>query len=595
MLFVYIFSCFILAATALAQPAFPPVRPNPTPPFHIPRGGEALDDGWQYMQTIADADTAYPNYLNTYPVEMAFTHQGRGFLATLHTVFHTPDGGRTWQNLDPLPPPSGGSAFNALRSPTYVTGMAPRPLARTSINYDSLYISSLNTSTNAGRVRLLSHFSNNYYLQLDTIHFYVGPHWLTGIAAPDSDNAFTFAGYDRLIYTRDSLSQPIITFWDSLYATPEDQWVAGPVARVNNLMMAVGSAHWISRDGGETWTTTPSADAQGDNGVSFADTLHGLTGGGRLNPSSGWVHVTTDGGVTWSGRVLETSYPIRCVEMVTPEIGFAAGGNYNTPAGEIWKTTDGGQTWNLDATMDAEITAIESERMSGAYVDVIAAGVYPDFRGGAWRSQLYLPDPSGAVLAIDPDTLDFGVVTRGDTGLVITTVRNDGGATAILYSLQSSHSAFAASDVISGVQIAPGGEIPLHLIFTPPDSDSVTEYSAVLTLLSADGRTEIIVMGAVPLSGDEQSVHLPQSASLTVWPNPGNAVFQIRFELARASAAAMSIFDLSGRVVKTLTQGNRNAGQHVVTWNAADAASGIYFVRLETTDARMTKKLLLVK
>ena len=588
----------LISVAGHAQPpAFPPPRPNPMPAFHVPRAGSPLDEGWQYTQTIVDADTGHPELFNAYPVQITFTHDGRDFIATLHTIFNSQDGGYTWHNLDPSPPPFGESTFNSLRVPVYISGLAARPVARTAITFDSLYISTFNANNNVGRVHLLYYTAPHYFLLSEIIHYFLGPHWLTGIALPDSDHALAFSGLDRLIYKRDSLSSPVITPWDSVYATQADHWVSGPVARVKRLMMAVGSEHWISRNAGTSWSTAAAADSQGDIGVSFADTLHGLTGGGTLNPSpSGWVHRTTDGGLTWSGSVLNSAYPIRCVDMVTPLIGFAAGGNYLTGHGVIWKTTDGGQTWNLDATMDAEITAIESELASGAYVNVSAAGVFPDFRGGVWRNQLYLPNLNGPVLTAEPDTLDFGMVARGDTGLANVTIQNGGLGDAVLTGTRSGNPAFAITNNVSGQLIAPGGQLQLQVIFVPPIIDTTTyAYAAVLSLVSADGHTDIIASGAVPLRSRERDPLLPQDVSLSVWPNPGTAIFQIRFELARASDATISIYDLTGREVSTLARGNQEAGEHVLSWNAGNSASGIYFVRLEIPGNQLMKKLLLVK
>jgi hypothetical protein len=57
----------------------------------------------------------------------------------------------------------------------------------------------------------------------------------------------------------------------------------------------------------------------------------------------------------------------------------------------------------------------------------------------------------------------------------------------------------------------------------------------------------------------------------------------------------VTIFDLSGRKVTTLARGTHAAGEHVVSWNAAETASGIYFARLETAATLLTRKLLLIK
>ncbi len=590
-------SILMLASFVFAQPPFPPLKPQPVPSFHIPEPGRALDENWQYVQTLVDADPAHPELFNAYPVQIAFTHEGRGVIATLHTGFRTFDGGHTWANLDPSPPPQ-SSSFNSLRAPVYISGIVPRPIARTAVLFDSLFLSTQNATTNAGRIRLLVFLGNNYLLLPDTIQFFNGPHWLTGLAIPDSNNIFAVSGFDRLIFYRDSLSYPnYLGPFDSVYATASEQWVAGPVAQSGNLMISVGSEQWISRNAGAAWEAVPPSDPQSDYGVSFADELHGMTGGGRLQPTpQGWVHVTTDGGVTWSARVLETTLPIRCVEMVTPEIGFAAGGNYMAATGAIWKTTDGGQTWTEDATMDAEITAIESKRESGAYVKVVAAGVYPDFRGGVWINRLYLPELSGPVLVPDPDTLDFGVVAPGGSDTLSFTIQNVGGDTAYITGTMSTNVRFNIVELVSSLDLAPQQSLTLHAVFTPHSQDSSGQYTATLAVLSSDGRTDITVFGSVPLgAGDSRHALLPAVTALNVWPNPGNAVFQIRYALTRASDVSVRIYDVIGRETAVLPQGPRVPGEHVLSWNAADVASGIYFVQLDAAAETMTTKVLLVK
>lgn len=83
------------------------------------------------------------------------------------------------------------------------------------------------------------------------------------------------------------------------------------------------------------------------------------------------------------------------------------------------------------------------------------------------------------------------------------------------------------------------------------------------------------------------------------YPNPFNPVTRIRFELPAASKAELRVFDVSGRVVKTLVDLPMDAGQHTVVWNGrSDAgrsvASGIYFYRLEAGDFVATRKMVLL-
>jgi photosystem II stability/assembly factor-like uncharacterized protein len=579
---------------------FPPVRPANPPAFFVPEPGRNLDEPWEYVQTLLDAIPDVPTLFNAVPVGMAFTREGRGYLATLHTVFRTTDGGQSWHNLDPFPPGTGQlSTFAALRSPNYVSAMSARLIDRDGFRLDTVLVTTINSANDTGSVRLV------YYLGgmiLDPTAIFSASAWLTGITVPDTSLAYVFAGLDGHIYANDSLG--IRTQWDLLnpakiliHSTRQDTlhlsdtWVSG-VTSAGHSMFAVGSHHWISRDDGAHWQIRPRADSLFDNCISFCDSFHGIIGGGMISPQSqGWVHMTTNSGATWTDRSLETDVPIRAVQMVTPEIAFAAGGDYNAGTGQVWKTSDGGATWTLELNVNAEIKTLGVTRTSTAYLDVFAVGVFPDFRAGVWRTRVYLPDTSQAVLIADPDTLDFGACRAhvGDT--LVTTLRNLGSvADTVLNIGTAPHFAAISSGV--PVPLAPGQQSLVSVVFL---SDSSGDFRAVLpvnNLLS--GRVTLICRASIPSAADN-SRPLPEDAGLTVYPNPGNAAFEIRFELARAQAVRLSVYDLTGRLVENLAQGNLSAGAHTQLWNGAPFSSGIYFVRLESPGGAMTRKLLLLK
>ena len=83
-------------------------------------------------------------------------------------------------------------------------------------------------------------------------------------------------------------------------------------------------------------------------------------------------------------------------------------------------------------------------------------------------------------------------------------------------------------------------------------------------------------------------------------PNPFNPLTTIRYTLPRASLVAMDVHDAQGRRVALLVQGDRDAGEHVITWNGKDAggvsvSSGVYFVRLEARGEVRVRKVVLLK
>ncbi|MBU1950967.1 MAG: proprotein convertase P-domain-containing protein [Candidatus Eisenbacteria bacterium] len=99
----------------------------------------------------------------------------------------------------------------------------------------------------------------------------------------------------------------------------------------------------------------------------------------------------------------------------------------------------------------------------------------------------------------------------------------------------------------------------------------------------------------VPVSGAPKSLALFSNT-----PNPLKMQTMIRFDLPKAGAVDLSIFDVTGRRVATLVSGAREAGTHQAVWTGRDqaghpVASGVYFYRLAVDNRELTKKMLLMK
>lgn len=78
-------------------------------------------------------------------------------------------------------------------------------------------------------------------------------------------------------------------------------------------------------------------------------------------------------------------------------------------------------------------------------------------------------------------------------------------------------------------------------------------------------------------------------------PNPFRGTTTIRFASPREGLMTLRVFDVSGRVVKTLVDGVTPAGRHSVVWDGRDekgrpASAGVYFYRLDGVDETLTRK-----
>ena len=89
---------------------------------------------------------------------------------------------------------------------------------------------------------------------------------------------------------------------------------------------------------------------------------------------------------------------------------------------------------------------------------------------------------------------------------------------------------------------------------------------------------------------------LPDQFSLeSAYPNPFNPTTTLSFSLPIESEVNISVYNLQGREVVTLLDGNINAGYHSITWHADNHSSGVYFVKMVADKYVDVQKLMLVK
>ena len=84
------------------------------------------------------------------------------------------------------------------------------------------------------------------------------------------------------------------------------------------------------------------------------------------------------------------------------------------------------------------------------------------------------------------------------------------------------------------------------------------------------------------------------------YPNPFNPVTTLRYDLPEDALVNITIYDMMGRVVKTMVNTQQNAGFKSVRWNATNdkgspVSAGLYLYTIEAGQYRQTKKVVLLK
>ena len=121
--------------------------------------------------------------------------------------------------------------------------------------------------------------------------------------------------------------------------------------------------------------------------------------------------------------------------------------------------------------------------------------------------------------------------------------------------------------------------------------DSCAWLGGATIALTGGGKLSPLTTGI-----DDKSGALPAELGLQQnYPNPFNPVTTIAYQLPAAGRVSLKVFDLRGREVATLVEGEAPAGSYTTVWNGANAASGLYFCQLATAQGLLTRRMLLVK
>ena len=118
-------------------------------------------------------------------------------------------------------------------------------------------------------------------------------------------------------------------------------------------------------------------------------------------------------------------------------------------------------------------------------------------------------------------------------------------------------------------------------------------YSYRVDVIDETGRRELFETDAVAASWMPLALHQNH-------PNPFNPSTTIGYYLPEKARIRLEVYDIAGRRIATLDDGERERGAHTATWNGMDkegtaVASGVYFSRLAAGKETISKKMVLLR
>jgi len=81
----------------------------------------------------------------------------------------------------------------------------------------------------------------------------------------------------------------------------------------------------------------------------------------------------------------------------------------------------------------------------------------------------------------------------------------------------------------------------------------------------------------------------------TPYPNPFNPATQISYQLPQNEDILISVYDMSGKHIKTLVKDYKKAGFYTANWDASPYPSGTYLIKMQSGPIKQTQKVVLIK
>ncbi len=405
---------------------------------------------------------------------------------------------------------------------------------------------------------------------------------------------------------------------------------------------------WRSDNGGVTWNGLHNPP-EGLNSLPSQGIAVDPTNSDHVLAAKLEIVETTDGGANWHIRwsmqnLIDQGASQDLIKPGAPVIVFAPSdvstvyigyGHENcllyhenectsTPLG-ILISKDGGTTWNLSE--DNQISQLNIFGIAVDYND--ASHVY-----AATEAGLYESADSGENWTIISGTLESRqihavAINPSDPQEIFVSVHrdgiyrsSDGGASwqhriAGLEANSSIHNIvfdptnpdnLFASDLYSGVyRSTDGGDIWIKI------NEGLQSRAARSLAISADGQhlylgtnedgVQRLDVSGNPLRIDSDNANNPKLRDFALgqnFPNPFNPSTSITFELLKDADITISIYDVRGRLVRTLLNQSMTKGSTTISWDGKDNAGnsvkgGVYFYILQTDGFYQAKKMILLK
>ena len=168
-----------------------------------------------------------------------------------------------------------------------------------------------------------------------------------------------------------------------------------------------------------------------------------------------------------------------------------------------------------------------------------------------------------------------------------------------------------ADGEIAGIQIKAAGDFQITSTNLPEGWIMQAENGNII-MVSLDGSSvgqEVVLeyMGHIELENAlvagwngngifADATPMPEAFTIEpAYPNPFNPKTQIQYSVPYTSDVQINVFNMRGQMVAELANGQAETGIHSAIWNAEEAVSGMYLIRINAGEYTQTQKVMLLK
>ncbi|MFA5032315.1 MAG: T9SS type A sorting domain-containing protein [bacterium] len=309
------------------------------------------------------------------------------------------------------------------------------------------------------------------------------------------------------------------------------------------------------------------------------------------------IKTNSSGDTLWTRTFGGTNYDGGFSVQQTQDGGFIIAGTYssgapidvylirtNSSGNTLWTKTFGG------AGVDEGYSVQQTQ--DGGF---IIAGNTLSFGAGNWDVYLIRTNSSGDTLwtktfgGTDVDE-SYSVQQTKDGGFIIAGLTQSFGAGNLdVYLIRTDSSGDTLwTKTFGGTAVDAG--------YSVQQTEDGGYIIAGITGSFGAGYGDVYLIRLGKETGVEEKLNIKnQISKLEIGENPITNFANISYTVPSQSGLELKLYDLSGRCVKTLVNGQKPAGTYTTTLNSKDLKAGIYFVRLVVGGYKETKKLILMR